>query len=102
MNDEIDGLLKLLHQAKGVSAAFDVANSEIDDYLEPIIAEDDLNYADENGLEEVDFEPGIPATDDLNSLFVAVCDLNAACGRANREVRELIVALRVVKTSRAV
>lgn len=101
MNDEIDGLLKLLQQAKGLIAAFEVANSEIDDYLEPIIAEDDLNHGYENELEEVDFDAGIPATDDLNSLFVPVCELSAACARADREVRELIVALREVKTSRA-
>lgn len=101
MKDEIDGLLKLLQQAKGLCAAFDVANSEIDDYLQPIIAEDDLNHDYENELEEVDFDAGIPATDDINSLFVPVFELSAACGRAYREVRELIVALREVKTSRA-
>ena len=102
MKDEIDGLLKLLQQAKGLSAAFEVANSEIDDYLEPIIAEDDLNHGYENELEEVDFDAGIPATDDLNSLFVPVFELSAACARADREVRELIVALREVKTSEAI
>ena len=102
MKDEIDGLLKLLQQAKGLCAAFDVANSEIDDYLEPIIAEDDLNHDYENELEEVDFDAGIPATDDINSLFVPVLELCAACGRADREVRELIVALREVKTSEAI
>lgn len=102
MNREIDKLIKLLKQARGICAAFELANAEIDAYLEPIIAEDDLRHADDNGMEEMDSDAGFPATDNLSSLFTAVCELDADSGHANREMRELIAALREVKTSQVV
>ena len=36
------------------------------------------------------------------SRFTAVCELDADCGYANREMSELIAVLRKVKTSQAI